>query len=440
MAEGYSPPAGEYVRPARVYRIEDPRNDESFDTHYVRGGRFHERAFKGTKDGQEVDFELVPEPGNPHDKWAVALHLNGSRIGYIGAEYAAEWQDVVVALNESGYAVMAYGVIESVNEFYARAYLPWVSWSEPTGPPFTDECCAILDAWASEQRGDPEGGEVDPLPSLRSPGDIGQLQELATFAPSLNWQSQTPSGGLPMQLIWHLQAAYAVRRREKLAAQEALRATQQAEAYRLRVEKKLTFAAIATDLGCSPSLASKRYSEYLDAIPDVEKAAQDADRLAAEADLRMMVLEEHARGIRVGLIAEMVGCAPSAVRRILRAAGVDPLVGYNTAARDERLARCREACRMQEAGRTRRDIAASLGTSLDGVKTLLKDGKFFEDPSFDFERLVLARNSRSPELSGLGLEAAATVLGVTVAKLKAARRDHAVLRGLHGEALVADEP
>ena len=417
--------------------MEAQRNGGRFDTHFVRGGQFHPRAFTGTTAGQEVDFELVPEPGNPHDKWAVALHLDGIRIGYIGADYAAEWQDVVVALNRSGSAVLAKGVIEDPKEYHARAYLPWVTWNEPTGPLFTDECCAILEAWASEQQSHSSGNELNLLPSLRSPGDVERLQGLAVFAPSLNWQSQTPGGGLPMQLIWHLQTAYEMRRRERHEAQEALRATQRADAYRLRTEERLTFASNATEIGCSSSVASKRYREYLDSIPKAEKAEIDADRLAAQADLESMVLEEHGRGVRVGQIAEMVGCSPGVVRRILRESGVDPLVGYNTAVRDERLARCREAVHLQRAGRTRRDIATSLGVSLDGVKALLKDGKFFEDPTVDVERLELACTSRSPELSRLGLEPAAALLGVTVAKLKAARRDHAVLRGLYGEALIA---
>lgn len=67
-----------------------------------------------------------------------------------------------------------------------------------------------------------------------------------------------------------------------------------------------------------------------------------------------------------------------------------PDTGYNTRSRDERLDRCRTAVNMQIGGHTRAVIAERLGIAPSTVKQLLKDGKFYADPTSDPWRLAAA--------------------------------------------------
>lgn len=81
------------------------------DSQYVRDGHFHKAGFRGLKSGQIVDVDLAPEPGNPAEKWAVALKAAGLRIGYVASDFASLRQDIVARLNKSGKAVVATGLI-----------------------------------------------------------------------------------------------------------------------------------------------------------------------------------------------------------------------------------------------------------------------------------------------------------------------------------------
>ena len=149
----YKPPLGEYKHPNGVYRIADLRGAEMCDSHYVRGGHFHKAGFRGLKSGQIVDVELVPELGNPADKWAVALHVAGQRIGYIASDFASLWQDIVVPINKSGKAVVATGVIVDAEGRTATVFLPWLRWTIPFGLDYTAECMAIIGAISESARG-----------------------------------------------------------------------------------------------------------------------------------------------------------------------------------------------------------------------------------------------------------------------------------------------
>lgn len=260
----YLPPPGEYVRHQKLFRIDDPRGEDSFDTHFVRGARYHEPAFKTTHDGQELDLELVPEPGNPHDKWAVALHIAGTRIGYIGTEFASMWQDIVVAINLSGKTVVAAGLIDDAHWPSATVFLPWLRWDREFGPDYSEECDALLEALDRDQQRRVLSSRLESLGET----DIYLLQSLAALAPSLNWRSQGPGRTLPLQLEWHLIRRYRQNGEEKLAAQNAVRQLMREEVHRKRTTEGATFTAIAAELGCSPSTASKRYREYIDGLTD----------------------------------------------------------------------------------------------------------------------------------------------------------------------------
>ena len=73
---------------------------------------------------------------------------------------------------------------------------------------------------------------------------------------------------------------------------------------------------------------------------------------------------------------------------------------FNDAQRDERLERCRRAVELQQAGRTRPQIAAELGVGVDTVKGLLRDGKFFADPATDPVRRSAAEQAHEAQGAG----------------------------------------
>lgn len=58
----------------------------------VNGVPFHTPPWALMKERSPLELEMVPEPGNPWDRSAVALDFDGQRIGYLPAEMALAWQ------------------------------------------------------------------------------------------------------------------------------------------------------------------------------------------------------------------------------------------------------------------------------------------------------------------------------------------------------------
>jgi hypothetical protein len=57
-------------------------------------------------DGESIevrrDFELVPEPNNPHDEWAISVRADGRTAGYLPREECRQWAGVVRRVVASG--------------------------------------------------------------------------------------------------------------------------------------------------------------------------------------------------------------------------------------------------------------------------------------------------------------------------------------------------
>lgn len=73
----------------------------------------------------------------------------------------------------------------------------------------------------------------------------------------------------------------------------------------------------------------------------------------------------------------------------------------NAKVRSDRLERCRSAVELQSNGATRKQISEHLGVHPDGVASLLRDGKFFANPTSDPSRLTLAQHAASARKRGL---------------------------------------
>jgi hypothetical protein len=58
----------------------------------------------GARRGEDVQFlcraHLVPEPDNPYDANAVAVHVDGARVGHLARAEAARWQPILLHLAE----------------------------------------------------------------------------------------------------------------------------------------------------------------------------------------------------------------------------------------------------------------------------------------------------------------------------------------------------
>ena len=69
----------------------------------------------GRKGDEEIRFEttatLVPEPDNPHDANAIAVHLANRLVGYLSRDENSRWQEVVKMLAEHGHRAAAEAMI-----------------------------------------------------------------------------------------------------------------------------------------------------------------------------------------------------------------------------------------------------------------------------------------------------------------------------------------
>lgn len=127
---GWKRPEAEYQRPSRALELVsfvEARQTEpgyvDFDTRpafwsSVQGVSYHRAAMVPVKPGRWAWFELVPELHNPHDRHAVAIDLDGVRIGYVGANIAYRLHWRIRYLNGDGRACYVPGAILSKSSVY----------------------------------------------------------------------------------------------------------------------------------------------------------------------------------------------------------------------------------------------------------------------------------------------------------------------------------
>ena len=388
----YTPPPGEYSRPEGKYwlRVEN----FNYDNHYVRGAIYHQPALVEFTSGQSLDVELVPEPGNPHDPWAVAFHVSGQRIGYLASDFADEMHEFVAGHNRRGRAVYASGEVRVRPEDgvkMATVFLPW--WPEreafqvDSGVPA--ECDALLALLTGEVR-----ERAMATSQNLSDQDARLIRSKRSSAPHLVWSNrggnQIPVA-LRLRLIDLDMERKEEERRVRAAAREVLREVKRQErAAKLEAREALLEA-----------------------------------REALDESIRQLARE----GVSKAAIAARLNCSETKVRSTLQRAGLTAS-NANVASRNERLDRATQALALQKDGFTRREIAQVFDCSFETIKGLLKDAKFFQDPSSDLGRQrranQVAETHQLPKLAD-----AAAYLGWTIKAVKAARSDAAVLSRLY---------
>lgn len=385
----YTPPPGEYSRPKDKYWLRV--QNSNYDNHYVRGAVYHQPALDEFGNGQSLDIELVPEPGNPHDPWAVAFHSSGQRIGYVASDFADEMHEFVAGHNRRGRAVYASGKVSVRPEDgvkQATVLLPW--WPErkvfQVDSGVHAECDALLALLTDEVR----ERAMETSQGL-STEDARLIRSKKSAAPHLVW-SKRGGNQIPVALRLRLIDLDIARKEEERRVRD-----------------------VARESARESAREAKRQ----------ERATKEEAREAFDESIRQLAR----KGVNKSAIAAKLNCSETKVRSTLQRAGLTA-ANANEASRNERLDRARHALSLQKDGFTRKEIAQTFDCSFDTIKGLLKDAKFFEDPSSD-----LGRQQRADEVAAAQqltkLADAAVYLGWTIKAVKDARSDAAVLNELH---------
>ncbi|AIY01606.1 hypothetical protein ART_2007 [Arthrobacter sp. PAMC 25486] len=427
----YTPPVNEYRRQTGRFEIADPRSEPSFDNHFVRGAQFSARqAFDGLADGQTIELELVPEPGNPFDGYAVALHASTVRIGYLASALAKPWQDIVVAYNHRGQAVFATGIvrISGAGNPGATVLLPWLRASVPNfGAGTVGECAAVFSGLSAAMQQE----VLDDFWVDLSEECSEAIMSLRGLAPSLNWKIDSIRAW-PFQLRWYFAGIVLLARQIDEDLKEAERQVSRAAAYSRHLMGD-TPRAMAASLGCSAEQASRLLFEYFSAFSRKQLASMRPVKSREQQDQEKQVLSALQEGCSTKDIAQRAGCSQREVLAIVAADGQELLTVSQAKKRQEHLAMAERAFAIRKGEPNRWAIAAKLGCSFSILVGLLADGEFYGDPRTDKTRLKRAIQCRRPAARGLCIEEAAAVGKMTVAQLRQARKDRPILMDLHAE-------
>lgn len=375
----YVPSRGEYAHPRGEYFLDYPRG-ERHDNHFVRGAFMYHDVISSIPTGTVILMELVPEPGNPYDSWAVAVHCRGQRIGYIASDTAGSLHEYVVGHNRRGRAVYAQGEIEDADASRVIVHIPWWrdqgEFREDSG--VVDECRELLGAVSADtlQR-------IMITSQHLEDQDVALLHELKDAAPSLHWSVLDP-GEIPDPLRFVL-----------IDMDKQRKAELKAERIKARDVER---AAVAT---------ARREAEPARVARDQEICNLAADGQSATE------------------ISRQVGCSETSVRKALKAAGMS-VRNANDVAVLTRLRRAKTALQMQDDGASRSEIAHELACSVDTLKVMLRDIKFLQSPYYNPNRRQRALQVQELD-SKLTLQQAADELGWSTKEVKSARSDAKML-------------
>lgn len=393
-AASYVRKAGEYERPAGRHLL---HATEYFET-FPRGVLYHDALFKGLKRAQSVEVELVPEPGNPHDSHAVALDYRGRRFGYLSAGIADSWHDIVRAANVAGLSVWANGRLDAFEfDDGGRSVSPTLML------PRYDEQRLLADRFGLMARAEALLAEFDEtsreelLEASREelPGPMERaLRAHAARYPEFCWSPPTSRRGRVPGVLYL--AFRGIARRERLDRAEARREA----ASRARAEK------LAARLQARQEAAEARERTRRERF---ERAAAAVESGLSNEDL----------GAELGVSASTA----AALKREVRGHAWN----RNAEVRAERMQRCAQAVKLQDDGLTRAQIAIELACGTDTVGGLLRDGRFFADPSSDKARGMLAAEAAHASSSGMTRAQWRASRGLSAAKAAEAWKDADVL-------------
>lgn len=90
----------------------------------LRGQEYHLVPIAAMQARPALELEMLPEPGNPWDRTAIAMDFEGQRIDYFPAEIAESWQPAVRRLRRIGLALYLPARLTEASQ-------PWVALEIP---------------------------------------------------------------------------------------------------------------------------------------------------------------------------------------------------------------------------------------------------------------------------------------------------------------------
>lgn len=391
----------EYVRPEVLLQLDSYflADRETF----VAGVSFHQKALTHTNAGQRVQVELVPEPRNRWDRCAVALDLDGRRVGYLQTGTARVWCDVVRAWNQAGFALYLPARINRWGERKESAglTLAGISWSDlddlAHAAGLEQDFAALCTRLTPAER----QGLIEDRGYTASDESLRALWALREEFPQFTWQHRRDGKGLAERMpfwVGHFVRAEMRRHRTYMGLMA-------------RVER----------------MAKKR-------IKAMERAQREVRRTAyLQHGPRAGKL--HRAGMSKRAIATRLGITDHEVRKLLASEqAMDPGAStWHSAAKQERLDAARVALAHQRAGLTRSEICERMGRSVESIKQLLSDAKFYETPAKFPGRYELARQCMELRAKGLAKSEVLDAMSVSTPVRLRAFRDASVLEMLASE-------
>ncbi|MFF8448472.1 hypothetical protein ACF06Q_12305 [Streptomyces leeuwenhoekii] len=394
---------GEYVRPVGRVLLDD--YCRASGEYYASGTWHHQEALSGVGAGRTVEAELVPEPHNPWDARAVALDLDGRRVGYLPATSAKMWHDVVRAWNAAGYALYVRAETNRWGEGEAGSLgltVPAWDWESLLA---LAEAAGLRAGWQAAM------AELDAQQRLLLCEDGGYSPDESVLKamwqrrarhPLFRWGAPGEGDLTERMPFWY---GYFVR--------ERMREETGRERERLRLARSVKAALLGE---FRAEIGRRR-----------EREREQARLLRRQQDERALRLQGQGRS--VSDVAAVLGLTPkqaeNALARARQAAGVTA-----RRAADLQTERRRDAARavgLKRSGLARAQIARAMGRSADTVDELLKDGLFYETPHDQPERLELARRCADLRAAGLVKEEVLSRLAVSRKQALRAFRDAAFL-------------
>lgn len=379
----------------------EPYDDRPFDEVAgawvsVRGTAYEHHAQNLGQSGVTYrgEFELVPEPGNPHDHAALAVDMNGERIGYLSARYAAQHHWRVRALNVLGHRVTVPGYFRSTFNSIAKQDGLEAVLLQPSTHIYNAK---LEDQEAQARRLGALWAALSNETRERIGSDGFHLTD-STAIDILKLQKRFPDIGLPT-----LPYADAMPRTIQLMLRNARH-----ENYEAKRLEALELEAKALQLVRAGSSVREVRQKLGISEARIRNAMKDAGVTAlrkrpdeSKDDIVVALAKE---GRSKSSIAAEIGVSVSAVSSALRrrgtsAQGNSGLNEWSRASMLQRVADCHEVVMLQAEGNTREEIAKQLGVSVETVKKRLSDGRFFDDPDINLPRLALARSVRQRNLT-----------------------------------------
>lgn len=395
---------GEYVRPAGTLNLTSVAG--SVRTILVVGTTFYQDALARFADAERLPVELVPEPCNPWDGWAVACDIDRVRVGYLSSGSAALWHDIVRAYSRSGLAVTLDGIVR-VTSWNGETGLVAVEIATPEWSDVDDMAVLVglrkqHDAVLSQLSADVRSDLLAECWNGLSKSSAKQLKRHRSLAPGLTWLKDDDRPLRERVPRWHISFL----RNEVMEARRSA-AIAAAHERQLRREAKLR---------------------------EKERAkAEVAARFAQKRAHAVAAVTLQAAGRSHAQIADELALDLASIPALLslgRRESPTEAVDWHARERDDRILRARQALALQRAGSSRAAIAEQLGCSLESVKQLLPDARFYEDQTVDSARASLAEVCADLSAQGLTKSEVLAAMNVSRAAGLRAYRDAAVLKAL----------